>query len=137
MRRTVNYLIVALLTLPVANCGPALLPPGPPLPGFGSGRDWIAFVAVAATAGTWLRHSKWADLLRTHGTSRSRSSEVLRERYAKGEISREEYLRIANDLEPPENVRGSDDVPGADFFTSSTFFQHLTCAAIMGTGHPG
>jgi Short C-terminal domain len=105
MRRTLTYVIIALLTLALANCGPGLLPPGPPLPGFGPGLDWIAFVVVAVAAGAWLSRSKWATFFQTPDKRRSQASEILRERYAKGEISREEYLRVANDLDRHDNVR--------------------------------
>jgi putative membrane protein len=106
MRRTLTYVIIALLTLTLANCGPGLLGPGPPLPGFGPGLEWIAFVVAAVAAVTWLTRSKGATFFQTHDKRRSQASEIIRERYAKGEITREEYLRVANDLDRHENVRG-------------------------------
>ena len=106
MRHTLTYLTIVLLTLTVANCGPGLLAPGPPLPGLGLGFEWIAFFAIVVAAGAWLSPSKFAAFFQTYDRSRSQAFEILRERYAKGEISREEYLRIANDLDRHENVPG-------------------------------
>jgi hypothetical protein len=106
MRHTLTYVTIVLLTLTVANCGPGLLAPGPPLPGLGPGFEWIALFAIIVAAGAWLSRSKFAALLQTYDKRRSQAFEILRERYAKGEISREEYLRIANDLDRHENVPG-------------------------------
>jgi hypothetical protein len=106
MRRTLTYLTIVLLTLTVANCGPGLLAPGPPLPGLGPGIEWIALFAIIVAAGAWLGRSRFAAFFRTHDKRWSQAFEILRERYAKGEISREEYLRIANDLDRHENVAG-------------------------------
>ena len=106
MRRTLTCLTILLLMLTVANCGPGLLAPGPPLPGLGPGFEWIALFAIIVAAGGWLSRSKFAAFFHTYDKSRSQAFEILRERYAKGEISREEYLRIANDLDRHENVPG-------------------------------
>jgi putative membrane protein len=106
MKRTLTYLTIVSLTLTVANCGPGLLAPGPPLPGLGPGFEWIALFAIVVAAGAWLSRSRFAAFFQTHDKRRSQAFEILRERYAKGEISREEYLRIANDLDRHENVPG-------------------------------
>jgi uncharacterized membrane protein len=106
MRRTLTYVTIVLLTLTVANCGPGLLAPGLPLPGLGPGFEWIALFAVIIAAGAWLSRSRFAAFFQTYDKRRSHAFEILRERYAKGEISREEYLRIANDLDRHENVPG-------------------------------
>jgi putative membrane protein len=106
MRRTLTYGIIVLLTLMVVNCGPGLLAPGPPFPGLGPGFEWIVLFAIIVAVGAWLSRSKFAAFFPTHDKSRSQAFEILREHYAKGEISREEYLRIANDLDRHENVRG-------------------------------
>jgi len=50
MRRTLTYVTILLLTLTVANCGPGLLAPGPPLPGLGPGFEWIALFAIIVAA---------------------------------------------------------------------------------------
>lgn len=105
MRRTLTCVTIVLLTLALANCGPGLLPPGPPLPGFGPGLEWMLFIIIVAAGGIWFIRPKWVDFFRTNPARRSQASEILRERYAKGEISREEYLRVANDLDQHENVR--------------------------------
>ena len=104
MRRTLTYVAVVLLTLTVANCGPGLLVPGPPLLGSGPGFEWIALLGIIVAAGAWLSRSRFAAFFQTPNKRRSQAFEILRERYAKGEISREEYLRIANDLDRHENV---------------------------------
>jgi Short C-terminal domain len=106
MRHTLTYMTILLLTLTVVNCGPGLLAPGPPLPDLGPGFVWIALFAIIIAAGAWLSRSKFAALFQTYDKRRSQAFEILRERYAKGEISREEYLRIANDLDRHENVPG-------------------------------
>ncbi|HXM60888.1 MAG TPA: SHOCT domain-containing protein [Terriglobales bacterium] len=106
MKRTLTYVTIVLLTLTVANCGPGLLAPGPSLAGLGPGFEWIALFAIIVVAGAWLSRSKLATFFQAHDTKRSQAFEILRERYAKGDISREEYLRIANDLDRQENVPG-------------------------------
>jgi hypothetical protein len=106
MKRTLTYVTIVLLTLIIANCGPGLLAPGPPLPGLGPGFEWIALLAIVVAAGAWLSRSKFAAFFATQEKRRSQSFQILRERYAKGEVSREEYLRIANDLDRHENVPG-------------------------------
>jgi len=106
MRRTLTQVTLVLLTLTVVNCGPGLLAPGPPLPGSGPSLEWIVFFAIMVVAGAWLSRSKFAAFFPIKDNRRSQAFEILRERYAKGEISREEYLRIANDLDRHENVPG-------------------------------
>src|ERR1700721_3336283 len=95
MKRTLTYLTIVLLTLTVADCGPGFLAPGPPLPGLGPAFEWISLFAIIVAAGAWLSRSKFAAFFQTYDKRRSQAFEILRERYAKGEISREEYLRIA------------------------------------------
>jgi hypothetical protein len=99
MRRTLTYVIIVLFTLTVSNCGPGVLAPGPPPPDLGPGFQWIALVSIGVAAGAWLSRLKWSVFFRTHGKWRSQAGEILREHYAKGEISREEYLRVRNDLD--------------------------------------
>jgi hypothetical protein len=106
MRRILTYVTIVLLTLTVANCGPGLLAPGPPLPGLGPAFDWIVPFAIVVAAGAWLSRSRFAAFFQTPNKRRSQAFEILRERYAKGEISREDYLRIANDLDRHGNVSG-------------------------------
>jgi putative membrane protein len=99
MKRTLTYVAILLLTLSLANCGPGLAP-GPP-PGFGPGSEWIVLLFVAVAVGVWLTRSNWRNVFRAHHTRMSQAHEILRERYAKGEISREEYVRMASDLNSP------------------------------------
>jgi hypothetical protein len=66
MKRTVTYLTIVLLTLTVANCGPGLLAPGPPLPGLGPAFEWIALFAIIVAAGVWLSRSKFAAFFQTY-----------------------------------------------------------------------
>jgi len=74
------------------------------LPGLDPGFEWITLFAIIVAAGAWLSRSKFAAFFPTQDKRRSQAFKILRERYAKGEISREEYLRIANDLDQHENV---------------------------------
>jgi hypothetical protein len=104
MKRILTYVTIVLLMLTVANCGPGLLAPGPPFPGLGPGFEWIVLFAIIVAVGAWLSRSKFAAFFPTQDKRRSQAFEILRERYAKGEISREEYLRIANSLDRHENV---------------------------------
>jgi hypothetical protein len=106
MRRALTYVTIVLLTLMVVNCGPGLLAPGPPFPGLGPELEWIVLFAIIVAVGAWLSRSKLTAFFPTQHKRRSQAFEILRERYAKGEISREEYLRIANDLDRHENVPG-------------------------------
>jgi uncharacterized membrane protein len=99
MRRTSTHVIIVLFTLTVSSCGPGILAPGPPPLDFGPGFQWLALIAIGLAAGAWLSRSKWSVFFRTHGNRRSQAGEILRERYAKGEISREEYLGVRNDLD--------------------------------------
>lgn len=100
MKGTLTYVAILLLTLSLANCGPGLLAPGPP-PGLGPGSEWIALLFMAVALGVWLTRSNWSKFFRAHDTRTSQADEILRERYAKGEISRDEYVRTASDLNLP------------------------------------
>ena len=97
MRWTLSYTILLLIALLTAGCAAGPLGP-PPLP-LGPDLEWAAF-AVAALAGVfWLTreaHSRY--WLRGSGRGNPQAYDILQERYAKGEISREEYLRMASDL---------------------------------------
>jgi putative membrane protein len=93
-------LIIASLYVLILGTGCAG-PLGPPL-GFGPGLDQLVFWGAIFIAGLVLwprvqRHFRKNDGM--PGTSRlSSSMEIIAERYAKGEINRDEYLRIINDL---------------------------------------
>jgi len=106
VRRTLSYPVLFLTTL-LTGC--ATSPPGPPLLPVGPDPEWAAFLLVAIVAVIWLtRNSVSQFWRRDSGNSSSRAYDVLRERYAKGEISREEYLRVASDLEAHEHPRGRE-----------------------------
>jgi Short C-terminal domain len=100
MKRTLTYVAILLLTFSLANCGPGLVAPGPPS-GFGPGSEWIVLLFVAIAVGVWLTRSHWSNFFRARHTRVSQAHEILRERYAKGEISRDEYVRTASDLNLP------------------------------------
>ena len=59
---------------------------------------WAAIIAAAVIAVRWLAQS---DRSRDNNAKQGsdRSLEILRERYARGEISREEYEQMRKDLE--------------------------------------
>ena len=104
MRRTFSYTMLFLITS-LAGC--AAGPPAPPLLPIGPGLEWVAFLLVAIGAVVWLTRNGLSQYWpRGSRTSSSRAYDLLRERYAKGEISREEYLRVASDLEAHEHPRG-------------------------------
>ena len=81
--------------------------------------EWIVLFAIVVATGAWLNRSKFAGFFQTYDKKRSQAFEILRERYAKGEISREEYLRIANDLDRHGMYQGSDDPGRGRFFPTS------------------
>jgi uncharacterized membrane protein len=68
-----------------------------------SGFDWTAVVFVIALVGMiiWALRSSLSEHLgaRDDTTSPERSAlEIAKERYARGEMSREEFLNVTNDL---------------------------------------
>jgi uncharacterized membrane protein len=98
MLRQLYFCAVILFILLLTAC--AVNPPGPLPPLFGPGLEWPVFLLIAAVCGVWLTRSSVRQFWRRGSEiSSSRAWEALRERYAKGEISREEYLRVASDLE--------------------------------------
>jgi putative membrane protein len=97
VRRTLSYTTLFLITLLTACAG---VPPAPPLPPISPGLEWVAFLLAVIAGLVWLtRNGVGQYWPRGSGTDSSRAYDALRERYAKGEISREEYLRVASDLE--------------------------------------
>jgi len=101
VRRTLSYTTLFLITL-LAGC--AAGPPAPPPLPMGPGLEWIAFLLVAIGGVVWLTRNGLSQYWpRGSGTTSSRAHDLLRERYAKGEISQEEYLRVASDLEAHEH----------------------------------
>jgi putative membrane protein len=97
VRRKLLCITSFVVTL-LAGC--AVAPPGVPLPPISPGLEWVTFLLVVVAGLVWLtRNGVGQYWPRGSGTDSSRAYDVLRERYAKGEISREEYLRVASDLE--------------------------------------
>jgi hypothetical protein len=97
MRRTILY-AVPFITL-LAGCAsspPGLLPPLDP------GLEWTGLLLVAIVVLVWLTRHGVSQFWRRNSDSNSRAWDFLRERYAKGDISREEYQRVASDLEADE-----------------------------------
>lgn len=92
----------ALFTL-LASCAFA---PGPAIPlGLGPGFDeivpWLLVVVLIVGLGVWKLGPDVARRFRKPvGTLRSEEREqlVIRQRYARGELTRDEFLRISEDL---------------------------------------
>jgi hypothetical protein len=97
MRRTLLYAVP--FGILIAGC--ALAPPGLPPP-LDPGLEWAGLLLVAIGALVWLTRHGVSHFWRRNSDSNSRAWDFLRERYAKGDISREEYLRVASDLEAGE-----------------------------------
>jgi uncharacterized membrane protein len=83
-----------------------LFGPGPLVPGLGPGFDQLGVVialTVFAAAGLWLFKSRrpgfWGG---SRPTDRS-AEEILRERYARGELDRTQFLFMLDDLRAPES----------------------------------
>jgi len=76
---------------------------GAPLPGLDPGFEWITLSLLSSPLE---RGSAAPSLLLSSDTGQTAISGLQDSprAYAKGEISREEYLRIANDLDQHENV---------------------------------
>jgi hypothetical protein len=103
MKLTLISLSLAFLTGCIAG------PPGPPpLPGLGPDTGWVFFFAITVGIVVWLARTPLSEYWhRRKGANNVRSYKILQERYAKGEISRDEYLRIASDLDAHEHPRGA------------------------------
>jgi hypothetical protein len=103
-----RFMEIAILTITVLTIEACAGPPPPPVPPLGPGLDWLVPLAIVGFAAYWItRRAKQ----RKHGGSgsdRSRAAQILRERYAKGEVSRDEFLRIGNDLGEQDWTRGKN-----------------------------
>jgi uncharacterized membrane protein len=99
--------ITASLLLLIFGGGCAVGPLGPPL-GLGPGLDQLVFfgllIGIAVVA--WPRFRKWTSnqhLPDNLNWSKSRAVELAADRYAKGEINRDEYLKMIDDLRHGSN----------------------------------
>jgi uncharacterized membrane protein len=94
-------LIIASLSLFSFEVGCAAGPLSPPL-GLGPGLDEAVFWGLLLLAAVFLWPRVQRYLRRNPGASMLNSSkagmDTVAERYAKGEISREEYLKMVDDL---------------------------------------
>lgn len=97
MRRTLLFAVPFVVL--VTGCAPA--PPGLPPP-FAPGLEWAGLLLVAIGALVWLSRNGVSQFWHRNSHCDSDAWDYLRERYAKGDISREEYLRVASDLEANE-----------------------------------
>jgi uncharacterized membrane protein len=95
--------VLVLLALGMAGPGPlspGLGPaPGPALyPALGPFGGVALVLVVAAIAIPFLARSFRANLRRRNGTAQPEWEEILRTRYAKGEIDRTQFMTMRNDL---------------------------------------
>lgn len=66
--------------------------------GFGHAAVWILIVVLLIAAVVWAVRASPSGETRTPGPRRSSGLDVLDERYARGEIGRDEYLQKKADL---------------------------------------
>jgi len=95
MKRFITVAIDTTAILMIEACAG----PPPPVPPLGPGLDWLVLLAIIGVAAYWITKR-----VRQHKVGGSRSApshaaDILRERYAKGEIPRDEFLRIGHDLD--------------------------------------
>jgi Short C-terminal domain len=97
------------LLLPIVlSSGCAAGPAPPPFLGPGPDAGWVLFFVVAVGIVAWLARTPLSRYWHSrNGANDLTPYEILRERYAKGEISRDEYLRIASDLDTHGQPRGA------------------------------
>ena len=93
--------IAASLLLLIFAGGCAVGPFGPPL-GLGPGLDQVVFWGLICIGAVllWPRVQRFLrkNASASHKTASSAGIQIAAERYAKGEINREEYLKIIDDL---------------------------------------
>jgi len=98
MRNVILIVASLYVLIPGTGCAGPL---GPPL-GLGPGVDQVVFLGTIFVAGLILWPRVQRHFRKNSGMSEtdrlSASMETLAERYAKGEINRDEYLRMLNDL---------------------------------------
>jgi hypothetical protein len=95
--------LYSILLLPLLAAGGCVGPVGPPL-GLGPGLDQLVFFGFLIGIGVvaWPRLRRWiwtrSNPLPGLNQSESRATAIAAERYAKGEITRDEYLKLLDDL---------------------------------------
>jgi uncharacterized membrane protein len=99
MRKLILIVASSYVLVLVAGCAPG--PLGPPL-GLGPGLDQLVFWGGIFIAGLFLWPRAQRYLKRDSGNSGSSqlkvSMEIVAQRYARGEINRDEYLKMVDDL---------------------------------------
>ena len=105
MKRLVWIIVPAALLQGCAGSPP--LPPGPGIPLLGPGFDWLLLVPLLV-AGIWMARgtgrSKPGMQHKHYREQASNALRILNERYAKGEVTHDEYLRIKADLQAQEET---------------------------------
>lgn len=97
-----SKVLSSILLLPLLAAGGCVGPVGPAL-GLGPGLDQLVFFGLLmGIAVAWPRLRKWSSNRSNQpdhlNWSKSRAVELAAERYAKGEITRDEYLKMLDDL---------------------------------------
>jgi uncharacterized membrane protein len=94
----------SIMLLPLLAAGGCAGPIGPGL-GLGPGLDQLVFFGILIGIGAiaWPRVRNWTSnhsnlLPYSLNQSESRATAIAAERYAKGEITRDEYLKLLDDL---------------------------------------
>jgi hypothetical protein len=94
----------SILLLPLLAAAGCMGPVGPGL-GLGPGLDQLVFfgLLIGIGVGAWPRFRKWrlsqGNLLPySLNQSERRATAIAAERYAKGDITRDEYLKLLDDL---------------------------------------
>lgn len=59
---------------------------------------WVVIIVAVVAFCAWMMRSVCMPGMRRHGTPRSAGLDVLEQRYARGEINRDEYLQKKQDL---------------------------------------
>jgi uncharacterized membrane protein YccC len=97
------FLTVLFLTGLLAACAIGL--PGPPVSDLGPGTEGAIFFLLAVAVAFWIGRNGLSRYWPKSSENHSKAYELLRERYAKGEMSREDYLRATADLGAHESSR--------------------------------
>ena len=116
MRRTLTYVTIVFLTLTVANCGPGLLAPGPPLPGLGPEFEWIALFVIIVAVGAWLSRSKFAAFFQTYDKGGLRPSRFSGSVTRRARFRERNIFALQTIWASMRMYQGSEDTAAADSF---------------------